>query len=388
MTTDPRAKFSQMSTDDLRPILRQVLDTDADPLDGWAATEIGRSVGTSTAGIYRIAGNALTAAGEQPWSAVVKVIGPPRIQGREFDWVSGQRELAVYQSGIFASAQSQVRSPRCYALETWQDLHFIWLEDLSAAPHPPWLPEHFVHTAQDVGQFNGQWSGASLPEWAWLNPAGLRGKYRNQRHTDVFSRLSVIQEDALGRLALPADVFAQLPQLWLDGEELLTKVEATSKCLCHRDYHAKNLFPLPDTGAGRYTIAVDWAQTGIEHPGADIGLLLASATKWLEVPLEQAATLVDPIFEAYLAGLAESGWSGNEDEVQLTYLTCLGMGEAMRMINLIALGVDTPASRATVERLMLAPVEQIFEQWAHVLRFLLTQKDRAVHLARRQSRVR
>ena len=41
MATDPRTKFSQMSKDDLRPILQQVLDTDADPLDGWTVTEIG-----------------------------------------------------------------------------------------------------------------------------------------------------------------------------------------------------------------------------------------------------------------------------------------------------------------------------------------------------------
>jgi hypothetical protein len=81
--------------------------------------------------------------------------------------------------------------------------------------------------------------------------------------------------------------------------------------------------------------------------------------------------------------VAESGWSGNEDEVQLTYLTCLGMGEVVRMLNLIALAVDTPASHVTFERLMLTPVEQVFEQWAQVLRFLLTQKERAVQLARR-----
>jgi hypothetical protein len=59
------------------------------------------------------------------------------------------------------------------------------------------------------------------------------------------------------------------------------------------------------------------------------------------------------------------------------------MGEAVRMINLIALAVNTPASRVTFERMMLAPVEQVFEQWAHVLRFLLTRKERALQLARR-----
>jgi hypothetical protein len=43
------------------------------------------------------------------------------------------------------------------------------------------------------------------------------------------------------------------------------------------------------------------------------------------------------------------------------------MGEAMRMINIIALVVNTQASHITFERMMLASVEQIFEQWAHVL---------------------
>ncbi len=140
---------------------------------------------------------------------------------------------------------------------------------------------------------------------------------------------------------------------------------------------------MPDTGAGRYTIAVDWDQVGVEYLGAEIGLLLASATKWLELSVEQAAALVDPLFEAYLAGLAEAGWSGNEEEVQLTYLTCLGMGEAMRVTNIISMAVDNPDGRTTMERLMRQPGAQVFDQWAQVLRFFLTQSDRALRLARR-----
>ena len=117
--------------------------------------------------------------------------------------------------------------------------------------------------------------------------------------------------------------------------------------------------------------------------GADIGLLLASAIKWLELSLDEAEALVEPIFDAYLVGLAEAGWSGNEEQVRLTYLTCLGMGEAVRTIGIAAIAVDHPDSHASFEQLMLRPVEQIFERWGEVLRFFVTHQQRALQLARR-----
>ena len=194
MTTDLIQHFIDMPTEELQPILYQVLDTEASPAGPWSVTEIGRSVGMATAGIYRIAGSASTSAGVQPWSVVVKVLGPPRIPNREFDAAAAHRELAVYRSGVFASQQSRVRSPHCFAIEAWNDLHFIWLEDLSAAPQPPWPPEYFIQTAHHIGQFNGNWSEATLPDWTWLSPDDLRTKYQSPKHAKVFARLSALQK--------------------------------------------------------------------------------------------------------------------------------------------------------------------------------------------------
>ena len=380
MPADIAARLRDMPSDALRPILGKILETDAQPVEGWSVTEIGRSVGMSTAGIFQVSGRATTAAGEEPWSTVVKVFGQPRINERGFDAMGLERELEVYRSGQVGFQGSRVRPPDCYALETWQDMHFVWLEDLSGAPQAPWLPEYFIPTARDFGQFNGHWSGASLPAWSWLSPDGLRAKYWSPQHAERLSRLDSLRADPLGGLALPEDVFAGLVQLERDGEGLVSKVETTTKCFCHRDCHAKNLFPIPDTGDGITTVAIDWNRAGIEYLGADVGQLLASATKWLELTIEQAYSLVDPVCDAYLAGLAGIGWSGNEDEMRLTYLTCLGLGEASRMTRLIAMAVDRPESRANTERLMLHPMEEIFERWASVLRFCLAQKDRAMQL--------
>ncbi len=198
MPADPIARLRSMPADDLRPILLQLLETEADAVDDCMVTEIGRSVGPSTTGIYRVTGHALTSTGARPWSAVVKVLGPPRMPGREFDAAGARRELEVYRSGLVEFPHSRVRPPHCYALQRWNDLDFIWLEDLSAAPHAPWLPEYFIHTAQHFGQFNGHWSGSALPNWAWLNPDGLRGKYRSARHAQVFARLAALQSDPEG----------------------------------------------------------------------------------------------------------------------------------------------------------------------------------------------
>ncbi|MEZ4733925.1 MAG: phosphotransferase [Caldilineaceae bacterium] len=384
MQTDPLSKLHNLSADELKAILVQLLGAEAFPVEGWTVTEIGRSAGTSTAGIFRLAGAATTADGVLPWSTVVKVLGPPRLEGREYDPMGALRELAFYRASASAIQRDRVRSPRCYAIEEWDNLHFIWLEDLSAAPQPPWLPKHFIQAAQHVGQFNWRWAEPALPDWPWLNPNGLREKYRAPNHARAFAQLSALAQVPIAGRTLPTDIVQGLLQLWQSGDKLFAKVEEGRKCLCHRDYHPKNLFPMPDTGAGSYTVAIDWDQAGVEYLGADIGLLLGSPIKWMELSPDQAEALIEPIFDAYLAGLAEAGWSGNEDAVRLTYLTCLSTGEASRLAWLTSMVIEYPERHASFEQLLQHPIAQIFDWWVEALRFFLTHHDRALQLARRQ----
>ena len=383
MTTDLFQYLSNMPTDELRPIVDQILGTEASVVGSWSVTEVGRSAGMATAGIFRITGTASTSAGVRTWSAVVKVLGPPRLKGREFDPTGAQRELEFYRSGAVAIQGNRVRSPRCYAIEAWNDLHLIWLEDLSAAPQPPWFPEYFIQAAQHVGQFNGHWTEAALPDWAWLNPNDLREKYRAPNHARAFEQLPALAQVPVAGRTLPSDIVQGLLKLWQSGDELFTRVEETCKCLCHRDYHPKNLFPIQDTGAGSYTIAIDWDQTGIEYLGADIRLLLASPVKWMELSLDEAAALAEPIFDAYRTGLAEAGWSGDEAQVRLTYLTCLSTGEASRLASLTAMVIEHPERHASFEQMILHPIDQMFERWIEAFRFFLTIHEQALQLAKR-----
>jgi hypothetical protein len=382
MTFDSLQYLTNIPVDEVRPIVCQALGTEAVPITPLSVVKIGRSAGTATVGIYRVAGEANTSTGTRPWSAVVKVLGAGEIGG-QMDRVVAERELAVYRAGVFAVPQGGVRSPLCYVVQERNELHFIWMEDLSGAPQAPWIPEYFIQTAYHFGKFNAHWPEQDLPDWEWLSRDTLRQQYDAPEDHESFQRLSELQKHPLVGRALPPDVLQGLLQLWEEHDELLMKVEATYKGICHGDCHPKNLFPMTDTGAGTFTIAFDWTSVGIENLGCDIGMLLGSPVKWLELSLDEAAALVDPIFDAYVTGLAEAGWSGNEEQVRLTYLTCLGMGEATSIASICTWAAESSENQAILERLLMAPAEQVFERWQEALRFYLRYHNEALRLASR-----
>jgi hypothetical protein len=87
-----------------------------------------------------------------------------------------------------------------------------------------------------------------------------------------------------------------------------------------------------------------------------------------------------PIFNAYIAGLKESGWAGREEQVRLTYLTSLAC-EAFRNLSEIIQMVDDPEQRAKSEKNFGFPVETIFGKWVEPLHFYLDCADAAIALA-------
>jgi len=198
----------------------------------------------------------------------------------------------------------------------------------------------------------------------------------------VFDRLGALQSHALVRRAVSPDGVRRLAHLWAASDVWFAAVEATPKGVCHLDCHPRNLFPMADPVNGAFTIAIDWASVGIDCLGADIGALLASPIKWLDLAPDEAEALVAPIFAAYLRGLVDAGWSGDEERVRLTYFTCLG-SEVNRIAAIIAGVVDEPGLRALIESAAERPIDEIFERWGEAQGFFLAYSDEALRLARR-----
>jgi hypothetical protein len=374
MSDEESNPIFNISVAEFGSIASQVLGTEAVAIGNVRHEKIGRSAGASTIGIYRVVGYAQTSVGEQAWSAVAKVLDVTEVSPPD-----ALRELEVYRSGVFAELPG-LRAVRCYAIYEREGMQLLWLEDLSAAPQAPWIPEYYLDAAHHLGQFNANWPEQALPEWAWLNQRRFTQQFRHESYAQAFAKLPARQAESLiNRFAQP-DTTRKLINWWNASEALFAQVEATSKGICHLDCHPKNLFPMASSTPHAFTIAIDWASVGVGCLGIDIGHLLGSPLTWLEISLDQASRLVEPIFEAYLGGLKQAGWTGNERQVKLAYLTRLGC-EANRMTAFVLALVDNPQFRAWGEQSVGHSAEEICDRWGDALPFLLSQTDRALELA-------
>lgn len=380
MSIDLVATLTQWRSEELRSIAGQCLETDVISCEQPTVQKIGRSAGLGTSGIFHVSGQAHTTTDRRLWSAVVKVLGQPEHPhpGTEYDPFL---ELTVYRSGVFSELCGGVRSARCYAIDDEDGLQYLWLEDLSTAPQPPWEPDHYTAAAKNIGQFNAYWPEDALPQWDWLNQNNLRESFLSPRVQRYAEQLNELRDHPLIQRAAPAEILPGLFRQWEQLDALLALAEAAPKGICHLDCHTKNMFPMHDSLYGDYTVGIDWVKVGIDCYGIDVAHMVSAAMKWLEIPVDQAMPLVDRVFDAYLAGLKLSGWSGDEAQVRLAYLARLSY-EAARIVSILVNAITTPRIMASVEQLWQKPMAEICDQWAGVYPVLLHCHAQAITEAR------
>ena len=381
MAVDVVAQIAGLSHDDVRPVVRSILGADATPFGRLAVRKIGRSVGYATEGIVHVTGQARTLDEETSWTAVVKILGELESRARVTE-DDPYRELEVYRSGAFEEVRGGVRSARCYAIQDRGAHQLLWLEDLSDAPQPPWQARHFLETARHLGRFNANWPSGALPEWDWLSRHGFQAEFTRKAYFQkVFERFPTNKDHPHLRAFAPPPAAEALIELWEQCDALLVEAERTHKGICHLDCHPKNLFPMTDPAGESYTVAIDWVKVGVANLGIDVGHLLASPMTWLEITPDEAIALRDPMIGAYVAGLSEAGWSGDEAGVRLTYLTRVAC-EAIRHTVSLSHSIKHPEWAEGLEKLLGRPMSEISARYGGNLDFYLDCKDEAIRLAR------
>lgn len=382
MAIDIADTLRKMTVEELSPIVGQVLGEDVVDVGPFSVAKIGRSAGPSTTGIFRVVGVAKTETAERNWSAVIKGLGAPEHPRAGFE-PAPLKEVDIYRSRVFADPCGGVRAAHCYAIQPLDDMHLVWLEDLSGAPQPPWRADQFIETARHLGQFNAHWPESALPEWPWLNQVGFRGSYYSPFNQQKFERFPSLCDHPLTRQFASSDVIQELMQLWQDLDGLLAQAERSYKGVCHRDCHPKNLFPMHDTRGVSYTIAIDWSEIGVDCLGLDIGHLIASPILWQELTPEEAEVLVEPLFAAYVTGLTEAGWMGDQEEVRFTFLTRLACN-AVNCVRLVSGAIDNAQWGQTLERLVGFPIEELCVRWGKGLSFYFACRDKAQRFAKQR----
>lgn len=303
-----------------------------------------------TIGIFIVMGEALVAAENQPWSAVLKLIDPSETVG------SGliESELQVYESGVFLSDAVPFRSAKFYHSESLNGgILSLWLEDISDSPQPPWNFEQFISSANHLGQFNG---------YHFLNKTTVPFEILTNRYID---RLNMNDFSADSIRLVEAKNSDPIRHAYRDAPvetatriaELTTRLIETGKSLPHGlafgDSHPRNLFPV-DSG----TVGIDWGTTTMDPIGADAGMLTGPS---LTLGIDEANLIAQnelAIFESYFAGLKESGWSGDLNNVRLGYL-CSFIGFINAVNSFLVNIPNYEQRREWVERRFKAPFDDI-----------------------------
>ena len=396
---DLTGRVRALTAADLTAVVRRVLQDDtAEPL-GWA-TESPDWTALAAKGIYLLRGSARLGSGEETdWAVVLKVVeddGSPAAHdtGGFLYW---RREALALTSGLLDQQRGPFAPVRLLQVqETAENELWMWLECLDdAQPKVRWTAGQHVAAAYDLGVFNAQWCARppSVQDFGWLSQHWLRGWFdfaivygaqHAAEHRDWWKH-------PLIAATLSPSTYVRFAGLMDDAEGLLSVLEALPVSLAHHDAQWRNLFQLKSTDPSRSqarTVAVDWAFLGLAPLGADLGHMIGcNIEHWAVDDVRQhdvAATA------AYLQGLQDSGWRGDERVVRfaraLTAAVQMGTYFGAEVSWLHGEPVDTwvaelggwPQDLARKQKLT---VEATMAGWADQFGYLLDLGDEARRLA-------
>jgi hypothetical protein len=175
----------------------------------------------------------------------------------------------------------------------------------------------------------------------------------------------------------------RIGSLFDEADSILELTAGIPHVLSYTNAMPKNLFPVNDPIHGEITVGIDWAPTGSERAGLDATYSLASAARWLELPIDMVERTFEPTLNAYCEGLISSGWSGDLELVRLVAYAVNGTTEAITISSIISRTIadDKRASEFTKTTLGMT-LEENFYHWQPEMAHALDNADRAVELAR------
>jgi hypothetical protein len=226
-------------------------------------------------------------------------------------WSYWRREAEVYSDVRFRSSLTGTGLDLPVAeVEEGSGSVSLWLEDVAGLAGTDFVLEDHVAAATALGRWQGGPVG-TVPGWS--SQRFLRD-YSTSRPVD----LNLVDDDhawdqPLIRAAWPGDLRAGWERLLAHREHLLTVMEQLPRTLCHLDAWVSNAIRRPSGDV----VLLDWAFAGDGAVGEDLGNYLPDAVFDLFWPAERLAELEALCFPAYVTGLREAGWSGDQEQARL-----------------------------------------------------------------------
>jgi hypothetical protein len=375
---DPGALADLVRQDQRNPAF-EILDWTVDPLEHEKIID-------TTGGLYRFSGYGRDGGATKPWALVLKIIHRPKegCSDRR-EWCYWKRELLAFQSGLLSDLPAGLVAPRCYGMTERDDGGWLWLEHVVESTERRWSLEHYHHAAQQSGRFGGAFlSGTPLPVHPWLSAPFFRSVFAdggnwathmNPELPDSAWRSPVV------RGAFDERTTSRVLRLWAEKDELFAAIDRLPQVLCHNDLHRRNLMLREGSDGQGELVALDWAFCGPGAIGADIGELVATSMYLFEIDPTDAEALEATVFDAYLAGLHEAGWSGDSRLARLGYTSSVGFWMGASLPGWAAL-IFGEGSTIDATAMYGRPAEEVLAGWVTLAAFSLDRADEARSLMR------
>ncbi len=254
--------------------------------------------------------------------AVVKVVGR-RTEGVPPQWLPSddprhfnywRREALAYTSDLAgAYAGSGLDAPELLARHERADGSVaLWLEDVDGDPGP-WTVDDVIEVARRLGVAQGHIAVETGPDHLWLSRRFLR-TYATSKPVDY----ALLDSDSCWDHPLiaghaPDGLRPGTKMLHDDAEWFFDLSERLPRTLCHLDLWPNNL----ERRTGGDLALVDWSFVGDGALGEDVSNLVVDSVFDHFLSANDLEQLDARAIPAYLDGLAEAGWNGDEQLVRL-----------------------------------------------------------------------
>ena len=219
-------------------------------------------------------------------------------------WNYWRREALVYASGL--PERLGLGAPRLLEMvESPEGDIELRLEHVEGRHAGTLTVEDLEVAAQALGRSQGR---ADLPDEPWLS-RGFLGAYGGSRAVEW----ALIDDDAAWAQPLMREHFGAalrqgLTELHLGRDRLVRLMEELPRTVCHLDVWPNNLIRRPSGEV----VLLDWAFAGDGAIGEDIGNLIPDSVLDLLFSHDLLDELDARLTSAYLGGLREAGWNGDE----------------------------------------------------------------------------
>jgi hypothetical protein len=371
--------------DDATALARAALGDDRAELASLEVEPLGyRVINAVTDELVRARGE--TADGRR-WSAVGKVLRRGAVDsthvGSQFSasddlrhWNYWRREALAYADGVAGRRLAPgLRAPRLLLLRETPDVARLWIEDVAGSPGRELPPARIREVAYAIGHWQGSTAAGGVPRLPWLSRGWMAAFVPSADAVEPYlDPAAALWSHPVVRGHLTAADARAMHRLWEGRGALLHALERCPATVAHLDVWAANLID-----DGRDVVLLDWSSVGEAPLGADLANLVHDSVWMLQWPADRLATLDVELADAYVAGVADGGWRGDERRVRLAYAATAALHFAPLLAGLARLAGDD-GWRAKVARDFAVEPDDALDRRAAVVAAAIAKVDDALQL--------